>query len=267
MEIPDRVTKRPMRPPSGPASPPEGRVLTAAQADDRDAREHVVHAFAPHVAQLARQYRRAGIDTCDLRQAGMVGLLTALERFDARRGTPFWAYASWYVRRAMQAQVADLGGPVVLSDRAHRQLARVKEARGAHQQQRRGDPPSTTIEQVTGLAGNRIAALGAAGTSARSLDAPWCAGEAGEGPALVEVLRDASAEESLERAGWMVHVAALRRGWRSLSPREQTVLRSHFGLGGTAPRTLKQIGAELGVSAERARQLEERALDALRAAA
>src|SRR5437660_742102 len=63
---------------------------------------------------------------------GVAGLLRALERYDPARGTPFWAYAGWWVRQAMQQLVAELTGPVVLSDRALRQLARVKDAhRGA----------------------------------------------------------------------------------------------------------------------------------------
>lgn len=262
------VMRRPQhRPSAGPVPPPDDRMVAAAQADDSIAVEQLVRAFAPRVARLAREYQREGIDVCDLRQAGVVGLLTALERFDVRRGAPFWGYATWYVRQAMQAHVADLAGPVVLSDRAHRHLARIRQARRTHQQQCRDDPASTAIQRATGLPAEQIAALDIAVMAARSLDGPSCTGEAREAGPLVELIRDESAEESLERAGWLVHLRLLRRGWSSLDPREQVVLRSHFGLGGISPRTLKEIGAELGISAERARQLERQALDALRAAA
>jgi RNA polymerase primary sigma factor len=67
-----------------------------------------------------------------LMQEGVVGLLRALQRYDPERGVPFWAYAAWWVRQAMQQVVSELSRPLVLSDRALRQLARVKAA------QRRG---------------------------------------------------------------------------------------------------------------------------------
>src|SRR4051794_41534748 len=89
---------------------------------------------------MARQYRHhARVDESDLVQAGVVGLLRAVERFDPSLGTPLWGYAAWWVRSAMQQVVAELAWPCVLSDRALRELARARSAeREETQRSRRG---------------------------------------------------------------------------------------------------------------------------------
>ena len=89
----------------------------------------------PLVGGVARIYRSSpAVDRVELMQEGVVGLLRAIKRYDAALGTPFWAYASWWVRRAMQELVAELAPPVVLSDRATRDLGRVRRARVHHLQ-------------------------------------------------------------------------------------------------------------------------------------
>ena len=105
-------------------------LVVPAQRNEAGAREELVKAYMPLVGAVARDFRHArAVDRAELMQQGVVGLLRGLERYDASLGTPFWAYASWWVRQAMQRQVAERRGPVVLSDRALRQLARVRDAR------------------------------------------------------------------------------------------------------------------------------------------
>src|SRR4051794_23540607 len=103
----------------------ERELVLAAEEGDPGARDRLIQAFWPLIGSVARIYRSsAAVDRTELMQEGVVGLLRALERFDPSRGTPFWAYASWWVRQAMQQLVSELTRPVVLSDRALRQLAR-----------------------------------------------------------------------------------------------------------------------------------------------
>jgi RNA polymerase sigma factor (sigma-70 family) len=123
------------RPPRQPTRPDERALVLAALEGRGDARGVLVEAFLPSVAAIAREYRGLpAASDAELMQAGVVGLLRALERFDPPIGTPFWAYASWWVRRAMQELVAELAPPVVLSDRATRDLGRVRRARVHHLQ-------------------------------------------------------------------------------------------------------------------------------------
>src|SRR6202000_2179833 len=107
--------------------------VAAAQAGDRRAPEELVEAFVPLIAGVARVYRGSEtITRLALMQEGVVGLLRALERYDATTGVPFWGYASWWVRQAMQQLIAELTRPLCLSDRGVRQLSQLKRAHGEY---------------------------------------------------------------------------------------------------------------------------------------
>src|SRR4030081_2131064 len=113
----------------------ERDLVAAAEAGDTAACAQLVEAFMPAIAGVARLYRNvAGVERDELLQEGVVGLLRAVKRYDPHLGTPFWSYASWWVRQAMQQLVAEMTRPVVLSDRALRQLARLNEVRREHLQ-------------------------------------------------------------------------------------------------------------------------------------
>src|SRR4051812_6795446 len=133
----------PRRPRPEPAA--ELQLVIAAKERGSDARATLIETFTPLVGSVARIYRGSSVSRAELMQEGVVGLLRALERYDAELGTPFWAYASWWVRQAMQQLVSELTRPVVLSDRAVRQLARIKDARRELLQANGGEP---TIGQL-----------------------------------------------------------------------------------------------------------------------
>ena len=119
----------------------ERRLVRAAQDGDRRAREELVEAFLPLIAGVARVYRGSpSITRVELLQEGVVGLLRALERYDASLEVPFWGYASWWVRHAMQQLIAELTRPMVLSDRTLRQLAQLKRAHGTFVQHHGHEP-------------------------------------------------------------------------------------------------------------------------------
>src|SRR3954468_5572163 len=103
------------------------RLAAEAKRGDATARARLVEAFMPLISSAARGYRRARVEQAELLQEGVVGLLRALEGYDPSRGVPFWGYASWWVKQAMQQLVAELARPVVLSDRAMRHLARLRD--------------------------------------------------------------------------------------------------------------------------------------------
>ena len=158
--------------------------MRAAEEGDAKARARLVDAFMPSIASVARIYRSApAVDRAELMQEGVVGLLRALERYDPRRGTPFWGYASWWVRQAMQQLVAEVTGPVVLSDRALRQLARVKDARRTHLQAHGREPSTAELAETTGLTREQVENLVAVERTPRALEEPI--GEGGDADAVV----------------------------------------------------------------------------------
>jgi RNA polymerase primary sigma factor len=240
-------------------------LVRAAQHGDAAARRRFLEEFQPLVRRVARNYSgAAALELDELMQEGVVGLLTALERYDPDRGPPFWAYASWWVRRMMQRLVADLTLPVVLSDRALRQLASVKHARHDHEQAYECEPSNGEIEETTGYTHEQLDSLMCVELSPRSLDESL-QGDDGAAGTLGELLADPRAEDGYDTVEREFDADALRHRPNDLCERERTVLRARYGFDGPA-RTLHEVGDDLHLSAERVRQIQEHALEKLQVA-
>ena len=146
--------------------------------------------FLPMIASVAHAYRRStAVDRQELTQEGVVGLLRALERYEPDRGVPFWAYAAWWVRQAMQQVVSELSRPMVLSDRALRQLARIKNAQRRFEQARRREATSAELAAIVGLPRSQVESLLGTERTARGLDEPAGA-ETRDGTTVGELLVD-----------------------------------------------------------------------------
>ncbi len=254
---------------SGAALPTalETELVAAAQAGDTRARARLVEAFMPLIASVARMYRSsARIERQELLQEGVVGLLRALHRYQPRQGVPFWGYASWWVRQAMQQLVSELTGPVVLSDRALRHLARLRDAHGQAVQQTGREPLRSELVQRSGLSREQVDDLLSVSLAPRSMDEPVSTGHGTVGT-LGELLVDPLAESEYERVLEAIETEELLALLAGLSDRERAVLRARYGLDDGHEETLREFGGRLGLSAERVRQIEDRALGKLAAAA
>jgi RNA polymerase primary sigma factor len=206
------------------------------------------------VAHVAKRYHGRGIPPGDLIQEGFCALLVAIDRFDVVNETRLATYAIWWIRQAIQRAVAAGAYPVRLNPRQLHELARAQATLGASGNERertmRSDPPvralSPSIEQ-----------LFAATRPVRSLDAPSrFDGSTAVGEFLIPTEDDNStADDAQLSVGDLV---------KTLGPREQLVLTLRFGLGGESPRTLIEVSQVLGVSKERVRQIQDRALKKLR---
>jgi RNA polymerase sigma factor (sigma-70 family) len=245
---------------SGEASAEERAELEEVVRRGQEAKATLVAGTLRLVVAMAQRYRWSGVPLADLFQEGVLGLLRAAERFDWERGTPFSAYAAWWVRHAMARAVREARVGVHLPDRQWKLLRRLGRARLAD--------PSAGPEELARAAGvdpegaERLLPL--LGTPV-SLEAP--VGPDGEAAALGELLADRRAEEALEEVLVEAEVERLLRvADRVLSPRERQVLEARYGLGGRDPRTLREVGAELGLTPQRVAQIEGRALEKLRAA-
>jgi RNA polymerase primary sigma factor len=244
----------------------ERELVAAAQAGDATARARLVEAFMPLIASAARVYRdSAGVERTELLQEGVVGVLRGLERYDPERGVPFWSYATFWVRQAMQQLVAEVTRPLVLSDRALRQLARVKDAHRSAVQELGREPGTAELAARAELSEQQVDGLLAAERPARSTDEPVAALDGAVGT-FGDLLADPLAEGEYERVLDAIDRKQLLALLSGLSDREREILADRYGLHGEE-RSLRDIAGRLGLSAERVRQLEQRALGKLAAAA
>lgn len=243
----------------------ERRLVAAAQAGDRRAREELVEAYLPLIAGVARVYRGSEtITRVELMQEGVVGLLRALERYDPALGTPFWGYAAWWVRQAMQQLIAELTRPLVLSDRALRQLSQLKRAHRDHLAEHGREPTGGELARLTGLSDARVGEMLALERVPRSLDEPINT-EDGQVGVFGELLVDPLAADAYEQLLDHSEIEQVRALLGSLNERERMILRARYGLDGPE-QSLRDVGEQIGLSAERVRQIEGRALGKLRAA-
>jgi RNA polymerase sigma factor (sigma-70 family) len=244
----------------------ERRLVEAAQAGDRRAREQLIEAFLPLIAGVARVYRGSPtITRLELMQEGVVGLLRALERYDPMLGVPLWGYAAWWVRQAMQQLVAELTRPMVLSDRALRQLSQLRRAHGEYVAEHGREPNTQELADSTGLTTEQTAEMLALERVPQSLEEP-VGGEGGEVGAFGELLVDPLAADAYEQLLDHSEIEQIRALLGSLNDRERMILRARYGLDGPE-QSLRDLGEQIGLSGERVRQFEQRELGKLRAAA
>lgn len=242
----------------------ERRLVADAAAGDPEARRELVEAYLPAIGGVARLYRStAGVGREELLQEGVVGLLRALVRFDPEFGAPFWAYASWWVRQAMQQLVSDLTHAAVLSDRAQRGLARIRGTREDHLQAYGQEPSTDDLAAATKLPREQVQRLVAVDRTPRGLEEP-IARDDGPAATVEEMIADRLTQAESEAVIDRLEIEEVRHLTAGLGDRERMIINDHYGIGRPA-RTLAQIAKDLGVSAERVRQIEEQSLVRIRA--
>jgi RNA polymerase sigma factor (sigma-70 family) len=240
--------------------------VIASEAGDVVATRQLVDAFLPAIGAIARRYDTgAGVERSELIDEGVVGLLRAASRYEPRLNTPFWAYASWWVRQAMQKLVAEVTRPVVLSDRALRGLALVRAARRDYVRDHGSEPTTGELAAATGFTAAQLDSLLAIELTPRGIEEDLNAAD-GTTATFGDTVADPRAEQEYERVLDGIQMQEVRDLTVVLDQRERTVLSSHYGLGQPS-QTLSEIGARLGVTPERVRQIEGVALQKLRDAA
>jgi RNA polymerase sigma factor (sigma-70 family) len=225
------------------------------------ANEELMVANLRLVVSIARKYQGMGLELSDLVQEGNAGLMRAVAKFDYRRGYKFSTYATWWVRQAVSRGLADQSRTIRVPVHRVEAINRFRRAE-ATLADALGRPP-TRIELARELDCSvpEVDRIRQESRRCGSLDLP--VGDDGDSRLgdLIEDLEAPNPEQAAVAAG--LHKAT-ERALATLDPREEYVIRQRFGLGTVGTRTLAEIGAELGVTRERIRQVQERALAKLR---
>ncbi len=245
-------------------TPAEEREL-ARRKDEGDewAKRRLIECNLRLVMSITRNYVNSGVPLLDLIQEGNLGLIRAVEKFDYRMGFKLSTYATWWIRQAVTRAIADQGRTIRLPVHVVDQVRRVMRARRVLTQKLNRDPLPEEIAQESGIELKRVHELFDLVEDPVSLETP-----VGDGDSMYgDMLEDENSEQPEAVLAELLRGVELQEALASLNERMRHVLELRFGLNGQIPKTLEEVGTELGVTRERVRQLESRALRELQAVA
>ncbi len=240
----------------------ERELIKRAKAGDKEAREKLIYSHLRFVVSVAKKYQGYGVPLGDLINEGNMGLLRALERFDPNRKVRFLSYAIWWIRQAIMKALNEQSRLIRISADSLSKLKKVKEAE-SELMHRSGEAP--TVEELArelNVSEKEIKEAQELAIKEISIDQPVYPDS--DKQTLADILdQDAlpSPEKSYEVRERREKVM---EALKILKPRDRYVIEQYFGLIDGRPRTLEDIGRELGISRERVRQLKDRALRQIR---
>ncbi|MBC7242995.1 MAG: sigma-70 family RNA polymerase sigma factor [Anaerolineae bacterium] len=239
----------------------ERRQLAEKVREGNKARDHLIRANTRLVIQIAKRYRGWGIAFSDLIQEGNLGLMRAADKFDYRRGTRFSTYATWWIRQAITRALSDQGRTIRLPVHIHEEIRRLHNAEELLNDRLGRQPTDEEIAQELGLALSRVRWLRRIARHTVSLETPI--GEDGDN-SLGDFVQDDDTSSPTEKASQTLLKQEVAKLLEHLKPREAEIIRLRFGFVDGRSYTLKEVGEKLGITRERVRQIESKALRRLR---
>ena len=241
----------------------ERELARRKDAGDEEAKKQLIESNLRLVMSITRNYTKAGVPLLDLIQEGNLGLIRAVEKFDYKMGYKLSTYATWWIRQSVTRALADQGRTIRLPVHVAEQVRRLLRSRRTLAQKLNREPTQGELAKEAGLEEKRVCELLDLVEVPVSLETP-----VGDGESLYgDLIEDVNSTTPDETTAQRLRARELANALSHLNPRMRRVLALRFGLDGESPQTLEEVGVGLGITRERVRQLEARALRELRVAA
>lgn len=230
---------------------------------DEAARDQMIRSNLRLVVTIAQDYAGLGVQLMDLIAEGNIGLMHAVDRFDAGRGAKLSTYAAQWIKQAIKRALAEQSRTVRVPSQMAAKVTRMRRVSAQLSDELGREATEEEISEELGIAAEKIAQLKTIGLRPESLDAPVVDDDE---TALSEIIADEQAPTPLELLGEKDFPGEIDAVLESLNKREATIIEHRFGLHGLAAKTLEQVSDLIGVTRERVGQLEVAALAKLRRA-
>ena len=242
-------------------SPEDAWALEADKQDGDDARAHLIQANLRLVVSVAKKYGGRGLSFLDLIQEGNIGLMKATDKFDYHRGFKFSTYATWWIRQAITRAISDQSRTIRLPVHVGETINRVKKTSHRLQQILEREPTQIEIARAMAVSDDKVRQVLDVARHPVSLEAPV----GSEGDAFLgDFIEDETMPAPIELAAQQLLKAQIGDALDKLTDRERKIIVLRYGLDDGRFRTLEEVGRDFGITRERIRQIEAKALRKLR---